>query len=99
MKRAAGMAGMLLIGACAAAPADPLEGIPEAGAGKCDAARAQALIGRTATTELGGEALRLTGAKALRWIQPGTMVTMDFRTDRLNIELDAQNRVTKIRCG
>ena len=90
--------GMLLMSACT--PASPLEGIPEAGGGgACNAARAQALIGRIATTELGSEAARLTGASALRWIQPNTAVTMDYRPDRLNIELDAQNRITRIRCG
>ena len=65
----------------------------------CNADRAQSLVGRAGTTELGVEAQRLTGARGLRWIQPGQAVTMDFRPDRLNIELDAQNRITAIRCG
>lgn len=65
----------------------------------CDAAPAQALVGRPATSELGSEALRLSGAGALRWIPEGGIVTMDYRRDRLNVELDRQNRVTRIRCG
>ena len=65
----------------------------------CDAARADTLIGSPATASLGPPALKLTGARALRWIQPGTMVTMDYRADRLNIRLDANNRITKIDCG
>ena len=65
----------------------------------CDAARADTLIGSPATASLGPQALQLTGARALRWIQPGTMVTMDYRADRLNIRLDANNRITKIDCG
>ena len=69
------------------------------GEGNCNAAPAQRLLGRAATSQLGSEALRLSGATALRWIQPGSAVTMDYRTDRLNIELDAQNRATRIRCG
>jgi hypothetical protein len=77
----------------------PEEVVPVMGEGNCNADRAQALVGRAATTELGAEALRLTGATALRWIQPGSAVTMDYRTDRLNVELDAQNRVTRLRCG
>lgn len=67
--------------------------------GRCDVARAQALVGRAASAELGAEALRLTGSKALRWITPGAIVTMDYREDRLNIDLDARNRVTRLRCG
>jgi hypothetical protein len=65
----------------------------------CNAARAQPLVGRGATGEVGAEALRLSGARNIRWIAPGTAVTMDYREDRLNIELDGRNRVTRIRCG
>jgi hypothetical protein len=72
---------------------------PVMGAGECDADAAQGLVGQAATAELGAEVLRLTGARALRWIQPGQAVTMDFRSDRVNIKLDAQNRVEAITCG
>jgi hypothetical protein len=65
----------------------------------CNAARAQPLVGRDGTSEVGAEALGLSGARTLRWIPPGTAVTMDYREDRLNIELDSRNRVTRIRCG
>ena len=78
--RALGAAALLAAGcATATPPAEP------AAAGKCDASKAQALIGRSRSAETGAEALRLSGAKALRWIAPGTMVTMDYREDRLNI--------------
>ena len=89
----------------ACAPVPPTEPVEEqipvhGGTGQaCNAGRAQSLVGREATSELGAEALRLTGAGALRWIPPGAMVTMDYREDRLNIELDARNRVTRLRCG
>jgi hypothetical protein len=89
-----------MIAACT--PVPPAEPDPpvHGGAGKpCNAAAAQSLAGRTATAELGAEALRLSGARTLRWIRPGDMVTMDYREDRLNVELDAQNRVKALRCG
>ena len=65
----------------------------------CNAEPAQSLVGRGASSELGAEAMRLSGAGKLRWIPPGARVTMDYREDRLNIELDGANRVTRIRCG
>jgi hypothetical protein len=65
----------------------------------CDAGRARSLIGREATSALGAEALRLTGSRTLRWLRPGDVVTMDYREDRLNIEIDASNRVRALRCG
>lgn len=87
---------------CATVPPEPVEDpIPVRGGeeGSCDASRAQTLIGRPASSELGAEAQRLTGGRGIRWIQPGQAVTMDYRADRINIELDASNRVSRITCG
>ncbi len=66
---------------------------------KCNLAPLQSLIGQPATAELGAEALRLSGARALRWKPPGAMVTMDFRPDRLNVSTDEADRVTAFDCG
>ena len=55
--------------------------------------------GRAATTELGAQMLRQTGARHLRWVAKGMMVTMDFREDRLTVYLDANNRVERASCG
>ena len=65
----------------------------------CNASRVQGLIGQLATQTLGTEAVRASGSRTLRWIAPGQAVTMDFRTDRLNLHLDGQNRVTRVDCG
>jgi hypothetical protein len=97
---AAGLA-MMTIG-CAPVPPESNSDEPAIPVGSdavCDAVPAQSLIGQTASTALGAEALRLTGARGLRWIQPGQAVTMDYRQDRLNIELDGNNRVVALRCG
>ena len=92
---------LMMIAGCAAVPPDVETEVPENGAGgeTCDAAPAQHLIGRAASEELGAEAMGLTRAASLRWIPEGGMVTMDYRPDRLNIELDGQNKVKAIRCG
>jgi len=81
--------------ACAAVPAEP-----EPGSGnRCDAAPLGNLVGRAATQELGAEALRRSGARTLRWIRPGDIVTMEYREDRLNIRLDSRNNVAGFTCG
>jgi hypothetical protein len=59
----------------------------------------QDLVGQPATSELGAEALRRSGARTLRWIRPGDAVTMDFRQDRVNVRLDAQSRAEAFDCG
>jgi hypothetical protein len=93
------LGGLLLSASACAAVAPGAEEVPVHGAGKCDATRAQALTGQQASSALGAEALKMTGATRLRWIPIGTAVTMDYREDRLNIELNRNNRVTAIRCG
>ena len=58
-----------------------------------------AFAGREATSAVGSDILRVSGAKVLRWVQPGMMVTMDFREDRVTAWLAAGNRVERVRCG
>jgi hypothetical protein len=35
----------------------------------------------------------------LQWISPDSIVTMDFRTERLRVRLDRLKRVESARCG
>jgi hypothetical protein len=85
----------LLALACTSVPDGPQ---PRSG-GACSIDGLGHLVGRPATAELGAKALRLSGARALRWIRPGDMVTMDFREDRLNAHLDAEGRTERFGCG
>lgn len=91
------LAGAVLAAMTACATA--AEEVPVRGGGKCDSAKAQKLLGRTRSARLGNEALRLSGATALRWIAPGTMVTMDFRENRINLRVDSRNKLVKVDCG
>lgn len=86
----------LLLGACAASQHPPVIGGSHQ---TCKADGLDDLIGQPGTSALAAQALERSGAGTLRWIQPGTMVTMDFRRDRLNIHLDDRNVVTKVTCG
>jgi len=91
---------VLMIAGCAAVPPDR-EPPPAAGNGEraCIAEGLESLLGRPASEALGAEALRRSGAGALRWIRPGDAVTMDYREDRLNIHLDGRGRVERFACG
>jgi hypothetical protein len=95
---------LLVTGACMTPAPAPGGGeqVPVHGGGTgyiCDAGKAGSLTGQPATSEVGSRALSMTGARTVRWIRPGAIVTMDYREDRLNIELDARNRVTRLSCG
>lgn len=77
----------------------PESDAPPALSGPCTSEGLESLIGKTRSAETEAEAKRLSGAKTFRWISPGMAVTMDYRTDRLNLDLDAQGKITRAHCG
>lgn len=88
-----------LIPLLALATLSACETIPEAGAGKCDAASVQRFVGSLGTREVSRTVLKRSGAKTLRWLAPGTAATMDYRQDRLNVRVDGRNFITALDCG
>ncbi len=85
----------LLAGACATAPAAPIAEPSET----CRGESLGAYVGQPATQALGTRMLASSGARALRWVAKGMMVTMDYRGDRLTVWLDGANRVERANCG
>ncbi|VXC92274.1 I78 family peptidase inhibitor [Sphingomonas sp. AX6] len=85
------------LAACAQVP--PVDDTPAMGAGQCDASKLGDLIGKTATSALVADARTRSMSRTVRVIKPGMAVTMDYRTDRLNIDVTERNVVTAARCG
>jgi Peptidase inhibitor I78 family len=56
-------------------------------------------VGKPATNMVGAAIKDVTRAAVLRWALPGTMLTMDFRADRVTVYIDDQKKITKINCG
>ena len=83
-----------LLAACAAAPA-PIPG----NGGECRNNGLERFAGRPATSEVGTEMLAASGARTLRWVRFGAMITMDFSPNRLTVRLDQQGRVESATCG
>lgn len=67
--------------------------------GTCNAASATALVGKTYGAAMADDVKTLTGATTIRVLPPGTAATMDFRAERVNVDLDATGQITAIRCG
>ena len=80
-------------------PEQASDRLPVGGEGPCNAAVVQDMVGRQRSGEVGAEAVLRSGAETLRWIEPGSAYTMDYREDRLNIEVDARGKITRLRCG
>jgi hypothetical protein len=92
---------LLPLAACATVSAqEPSNQEPAVvGEGKCRNEGLERFTGQPATAELGAEMLRVSGAGTIQWIPQGTMVTMEYRSDRLRVSLDGTNRVERARCG
>ena len=89
---------LLAASGCATAEeATPVRG--ETPGAQCDKSNIQQFVGRQATAELGEEMQRVSGAARLRWVPHGTMITMEYRSDRLTVYLDDNNRVERISCS
>ncbi|RYX93816.1 MAG: hypothetical protein EOO28_16720 [Comamonadaceae bacterium] len=65
----------------------------------CDAAAAQFTVGQAWNSPLAEGARQRAGADSVRALRPNQMVTMEFNGARLNLELDASDRITRVRCG
>lgn len=65
----------------------------------CTAEPAAFAVGRQATPALIEEARRRAGASRTRVLRPGQVVTMEFDGSRLNLQVDAADRVLTVRCG
>ena len=65
----------------------------------CNAAAAADAIGRKDTPALRADITRKVGHGRIRWLPPGSIVTQDLRSDRLNVDIDEGGVVTRVRCG
>lgn len=71
---------------------EPVPDLPPADA--CGAPGLQGLVGQPRSV-----LAAMTFAGPVRVIEPGMAVTMDYSPNRLNIELDAGGRITRVTCG
>jgi hypothetical protein len=89
-----------MLAACATASppeATPVHGVTPGH--KCQANGTDRFIGQTGSRITGDLIKRATKAAVLRWSPPNTMLTMDYREDRVTVWLDENQKITKIRCG
>lgn len=79
-------------------PATGTPGAPPSQPG-CNAEAARNVVGQLASTEMVEQARSAAGAESARTLKPGQMVTMEYNASRLNIDVDAGNIITNVRCG
>ena len=97
MRLALGFLGLLPLAACTVAQSDATA--PGEPVGTCRSEPLAQFIGQPASEDLGARMLRASGARTIRWVPKGGMVTMDFSPSRLTVQLDEANRVERANCG
>ena len=65
----------------------------------CDVTKAQFAVGQAYSDALAEQARAAAGAKIVRRLVPGQMVTMEFNAERLNLDTDGSGKVAAVRCG
>jgi hypothetical protein len=71
----------------------------ETGHSRCEAKAAEFTLGKQASPQLLEEARKRAGAQNARFLLPTDMVTLEYRSDRLNLNTDASRIVTRVNCG
>ena len=91
----------VLLASCApAASLQPAEAGPDIGGdGRCDTAPVAWAVGQKGDEAVLKKVWAQSGAGLLRPIAPDRAVTRDFRDDRINVYLDADNTIIRMSCG
>ena len=71
----------------------------DTGHSRCEAKAAEFTIGKKASPALLEQARVRAGAQNARILKPDDMVTLEYRSDRLNLNTDANLVITRINCG
>lgn len=96
----AGLVLAVLLGGCAGLQPDagrPGEAAAQSGA--CRADPVQWAIGQDASQDTMARVWRESHAGLIRPIAPGQAITREYRADRVNVELDRDNRIVRVYCG
>ena len=65
----------------------------------CNATAAPDSIGKLAGEPVLGAVRLAGGVRRVRLVKPGQAVTLDFRHDLRDVDVDDGNRITALRCG
>ena len=87
------------LAACMVATSDATADSMPAPPANCRGEALSQFTGQPASQDLGQRMLTASGARTIRWVPQGGVVTMDFNPSRLTVQLDGANRVERANCG
>ena len=90
---------ILPLSACTIATSHGTADADPPAAAACRSESLSQFIGQAASEELGQRMLSASGARIIRWVPKGGVVTMEFSPERITVQLDGSNRVEAANCG
>lgn len=87
----------LTLAGCASAPPAAGGAVPPSGI--CNVEAARWAIGQGVNDDIVNRILRDTSSRDARVLRPGQPATMDFREDRINVDVNDRGAITGLRCG
>lgn len=100
--RIAVLSAAAMMAACTLEPGKPEQPSPAPPASEsagCNAAKSSFSVGQPYSDEIAQRAREASGARTVRPLRPGQVVTMEYRHDRLNLKLDDAGRIESANCG
>ncbi|HDS1735244.1 I78 family peptidase inhibitor [Pseudomonas sp. BP8] len=67
--------------------------------GRCQASGADFAVGKPGTPALLEQARTASGSQMARILTPHDVVTLEYRSERLNLNVDEQGKVVRVNCG
>ncbi|WP_339532397.1 I78 family peptidase inhibitor [Pseudomonas mucidolens] len=95
------LAAALLTGCSTPSTSEPAKdaAVAEAAYTRCESSAAQFAVGQKASPQLLEQARTRAGAQNARILKPNDMITLEYRSDRLNLNTDTNLVITRVNCG
>ena len=95
------LAALALAGCSTPGASEPAKdaAVADAGHSRCESKAAEFTIGQKASPQLLEQARTRAGAQNARILKPNDMITLEYRSDRLNLNTDDNLVITRVNCG
>ncbi len=100
MMRFAAISSFVAVALTSCSSVMPADGGPQiSGDGSCHADRVAWAVGKPGDEDTIKRVWKESGAGLFRPVSPDRTMTRDYRPDRINVYLDANNIITQVNCG
>ncbi len=93
------LAALALAGCSTQGASEPAkDDVADPGHSRCESKAAEFTIGQKASPQLLEQARTRAGAQNARILKPNDMITLEYRSDRLNLNTDDNLVITRVNC-